>query len=47
VARLVDGLRPAGHHSVRWHAPGLATGTYFYRLKMGREIIERKLTLLK
>lgn len=47
VARLIDGVRPAGHHEVRWHASNLATGTYFYRLRAGSEVIERKLTLLK
>jgi uncharacterized protein (DUF1501 family) len=32
VARLVDGVQPAGPHAVRWGAEGLARGLYFVTL---------------
>jgi hypothetical protein len=35
VARLVDGERPAGHHSVEWSAPRGRGGLYFYRIQAG------------
>ena len=33
VARLVDGMRPAGRHRVRFRAGELPSGTYVYRLE--------------
>ncbi|MEW6755765.1 MAG: T9SS type A sorting domain-containing protein [Candidatus Latescibacterota bacterium] len=35
VARLVDGVLPAGPHQVRWDASGQASGLYLVRLQAG------------
>ena len=37
VARLVDGLRPAGRHQIRFRAGELPSGTYVYRLETAGE----------
>ncbi|MBD3221061.1 T9SS type A sorting domain-containing protein [bacterium] len=47
VARLVDGLRPAGEHTVLWQPRGLASGTYLYRLRAGDSVLTGRATLLK
>jgi hypothetical protein len=47
VATLVDEVRNAGKHSVRWDAVGLASGVYFYRLTIGGTSIARKALLMK
>jgi hypothetical protein len=35
VATLVDDVRPAGVHSVRWDASVLPSGVYYYQLQSG------------
>jgi flagellar hook assembly protein FlgD len=52
VRTLVDGHKPAGYQKVIWNGRDeagrqLESGTYFIRLKAGRSVITRKLTLLK
>jgi hypothetical protein len=52
VARLLDGRLPAGNYTVRWdgNAAGrvpVASGVYFYRLKIGDAVATRKLTVLR
>jgi uncharacterized protein (DUF1501 family) len=47
VATLVDGEMPAGSHSVQFHARGLASGTYIYRLRADEYVETRKLMLLR
>ncbi len=37
VARLVDGVQPAGRHRVRFQARELSSGTYVYRLETAGE----------
>ncbi len=37
VAMLVDGVLPAGRHSVTWNAAGLASGVYLGRIDSGIE----------
>ena len=47
VAVLVDGSRPAGHHTVRFDGDDLPSGSYVYRLQIGEEIVARTMTLVK
>lgn len=47
VAKLVDEVKPAGKHSVKWDGAALSSGVYLYRLKACRLVETRKLTLLR
>jgi hypothetical protein len=47
VAELVDGVLPAGTHSVRFDASGLPSGVYLVRLEAGNMVLNQKVTLLK
>lgn len=47
VATLVDGVVPAGTHSVTWTAGGFASGLYFYRIQAGSFAETRKMILTK
>jgi hypothetical protein len=47
VAVLVDGEMPAGSHSVRFDASGLATGVYLYRLESGGQMHVRRMVLVR
>jgi hypothetical protein len=47
VAVLVDGMMPAGTHSVTFDASALPSGVYLLRLSAGSEVRLGKLTLLK
>ena len=47
VARLVDGVLPAGQHRATWEATGLPSGTYLYRLTAGVFTETKAMTLLK
>jgi hypothetical protein len=46
VAMLVDQPQTAGAHSVKWDAKGVASGTYFYRLEVGDEVLPAKKAIL-
>jgi hypothetical protein len=53
VARLIDGARQsAGAHDVEWNGRdaagrGVASGIYVYRLVAGKEVISRKMVMLR
>ena len=47
VAVLVDGSRPAGHHTVRFDGDDLSSGSYVYRLQVGEEVVVRTMMLVK
>lgn len=52
MARLVDGEQPSGQYSIRWSgrdARGdlVPSGVYFYRLKVGKHSLTRKMILLR
>ena len=47
VGKLVDGMKPAGVHSVKFDAKDLTSGVYFARLTAGEFRGTRKLLLIK
>ncbi len=52
VARLADEAQDQGHHSIGWdgldgRGKAMSSGTYFYRLTMGKETLSRKMVLLR
>ena len=47
VAVLVDGSRSAGHHTVPFDGDDLPSGSYVYRLQVGKEVVVRTMTLVK
>lgn len=47
VAILAEGTMPAGEHDVAFHAPSLASGTYFYRLIAGSTVETRRMVLVR
>ncbi len=48
VCTLVDETQTPGSHAVTFHAAGLASGVYYYRLKAGNRILQtKKMILLK
>jgi hypothetical protein len=47
IATLVDGLKPAGRHSVTFDARNLKSGVYFYKLQTDDATITRKMLLVK
>ena len=47
VMTLVDGLTPAGYHSVKLDGTNLASGMYLYRLTTGKQTIIKKTLLMK
>jgi hypothetical protein len=44
---LVDGVLPAGTHTVSWDAEDRPSGLYFYRLRFGNRVETRKLILMR
>jgi hypothetical protein len=47
VATLVDGEMDAGEHSVVFNTSGLSSGVYFYRLKAGNFVEQKKMVFVK
>ncbi len=47
VAVLVDGVLPAGSHSVNFNASGLSSGIYLVRLESEGQVATQRVTLLK
>ena len=47
VAVLVDGVRPAGHHQVRFDASAEASGLYLYTLETPTSRLTRRMLLVK
>jgi hypothetical protein len=47
VARLVDGMQPAGSYRVSWSGTGKPSGVYFCRLQAGGASLTRRMVLLK
>ena len=52
VDRLADGLQPKGWRTARWDGTdaggrSVASGVYFYRLRAGKEIVTKKMVLLR
>ena len=47
VARLFEGVSPAGSHSVIWHADSFSSGVYFYKIQAEDYLETKKMVLLK
>ncbi len=47
VATLISSQLPAGRHSVIWDASTMPSGTYFYQLRSGNLLAQRKLLLIR
>jgi len=47
VATLFNEEKPAGAYQVQWNAAGMPSGTYFYKLQVGKYTEVKKLVLLK
>jgi len=47
VALLVDEVRGAGYHQVRFDASGLASGIYLYRMTANNVTLMNKMVLMK
>ncbi len=47
VTELFNGEKPGGTHSLQWNAGSLASGVYFYELKMNNSRVVKKLMLVK
>ena len=47
VATLVNEEMNVGTYNTQWNARGVASGTYFYRLRAGDFVDTKKLLLLK
>ncbi len=46
VATLVDDTRPAGVHTVRWEASGLASGMYVYQLRLDNDVVGSRIMMM-
>jgi hypothetical protein len=47
VATLLDESKGAGRHTVDFDASRLSSGVYFYRLRAGDFVRQKKMVLLK
>ncbi len=47
VAILVNGSQNAGKHSITFNASSLSSGIYFYKIISGKNIVTKKMLLLK
>ncbi|MBU1355695.1 MAG: T9SS type A sorting domain-containing protein, partial [Candidatus Edwardsbacteria bacterium] len=47
VKTLVQGIQPAGYHTVQWNAIGVSAGVYFYRLQTGEFSSTKKLMIVR
>ena len=47
VAVFVNGKHAAGFHQVKYNESGLASGVYLYRLRIGKQVLARKMLLMK
>lgn len=47
VATLVNDVKPAGTHTVQFHAASFSSGIYFYELNVGDAVLTKKMLLLR
>ena len=47
IGTLVNEIRPAGVHEVRFDAGQLSSGVYIYQLRAGETSVTRRMTLIK
>lgn len=47
ITVLAKGRYPVGNHSVRWSPEGLVTGNYLLRLSVGKQAVQRMITVVR
>lgn len=47
IKALIDEYKPAGRYTINFNASALASGIYFYRLKVNNYSFTKKLILIK
>ena len=47
MTTVTDRHYPAGLHSVRWDARGVASGLYLYRIQAGDNVVTKRMMMLK
>lgn len=47
VTKIVNETKQPGYYDIKFDAPGLSSGTYFYRLKAGDMVETKRMVLLK
>jgi len=47
VKKLIDGKMQPGYHSIIWDASHNSSGIYFYKLRIGKKVFTKRMTLLK
>jgi photosystem II stability/assembly factor-like uncharacterized protein len=47
VRKYIEGIKPGGHHKLRFTSNGLASGVYFYSIKAGDFTRAKKMVILK
>jgi len=45
VQVLVSEMLPSGNHQYRWEASQVASGTYFYMLRAGSQVLVKKMVI--
>ncbi|MBX7047462.1 MAG: T9SS type A sorting domain-containing protein, partial [Ignavibacteria bacterium] len=47
IATLINGMTPAGYHSVDFNATAFASGVYFYRIEAADFVDTKRMMLIK
>ena len=47
IDTLFSDYKESGNHEIVWNATGYSSGIYFYRLKIGKIVLQKKMILLQ